>query len=879
MATFTKNVRFLWVHFQITDLCDAASDDEIRQILEHLPEGLNDTYARIFTKIAKSASKGTVLKVMMWMTCARRPLRVVELQEAVAFDSGDRRWNIDKIPDGDKIIRSCHGLVVRDSDGGQVRLAHHTVHQYLVSTHESVKGTDSDKPTTGACSWPELQSFRCDNSSAEKMAGLMCMTYLSFSDFETSVGFKKRVDLTAAFKDRGPVSIPTALGLGKHLHRIPYKFFGSEKHFKPPDIDYSKYLIIDSRDQRLSTEYTSKFALLEYVIEHWGWHTRWISSKSESWAQLMHIIQNKVLPFKFRPWGPNQHFGPIGCKGCPVPESDDLEPKELPSMGLLHWAAEIGHLSVLEMIEPPLQEYLKHERHHDETLLIACRHGQTAFVEMLLGQRKFDLFDGRAIQIACAGNASTLDVLLKTKEVAPTLIQGTDFSSRLGKICVEAFYQAASQGHNDIVKTMLANNVRPNFTDDITGKTPFEAAVKNGHLEVVRELFNANAGMLFSKKSPEEDTDAQAIHCAAANGHEEIVRFFIQHGIGYDVKNSHGETALIKAAQNGQSNMTKVLLEMGADSLIRGGKPYSLAPPESGPPFFEGLNKRPAAIHHAARFGHDNVVSILYPSEDINCGNIAIDALHICAAYGHPNVVQALLLMGTEIEGRDAWGMTALHHASRNGCYLVVRLLLDKGCEVKSREYGSYTALHFAARGRDIETIKLLVARGVEVTAKLLDTLSDKDLRGDTPLHLAAIRGNVDTVRALVECGLPLEEMNSAGRTALDNAIRCGSLETVLILIELGAHWIHYHAFAEAANQDDCKILEKLLSMLPIMTSEEQGTAAWYIDTVVREDYMWNRSPGSMQILRLWLAERKSRSAHTGTSNRVRSGSRLPYER
>ena len=863
-AILTRNVRFLWVHFQITDLCDAASDEEIRQILEHLPEGLNDTYARIFTKIAKSVSKDAVLKVMMWITCARRPMRLVELQEAVAFDSADKRWNIDRIPDGDKIIRSCLGLVVRDSDDGHVRLAHHTVHQYLVSPHESVRGTNFGEPTTGAHSWPELQSFRSDHSIAEKLAGMMCMTYLSFSDFETSVGFKKRVDLTAAFKDRGPVSIPTALGLGKHLYRIPYKFFGSEKHFKPPEIDYSKYLIMDSKNQRLSTEYKNKFALLEYVIEHWGWHTRWISSKSEGWAQLMHIIQHKVLPFEFRPWGPNQHFGPMGCKGCPVLESDDLEPKQLPSMGLLHWAAKIGHLNVIDMIEPPLQEYLKHERHHDETLLIACRHGQTAFVEMLLGQRKFDLLDGRAIQIACgSGNASTLDLLLKADMVQYALIHKPDLSTRLVKICTKALHEAASNGHSDIVKAVLASYAYIDSTNAIKG---LYLAAKNGHLQVVREY--AFAGGLKYFDRPEERTGTTALHHAAENGHEEIVVFLIQDGSGYNDENWLGETALIKAAQNGRFNVTKVLLEMGAYPLIRGGELDFIGNLEPDPQIknLDAKLRQPAAIHHAARFGHDNVVTILYPLSDLTCGTSKMNALHIGAAYGHANVVQALLLQGAEIESKDASNMTALHYASRNGHSSVTRLLLDKGCEMNSVADGGYTALHLAVIAGEIETIKLLVARGAEVIAELSESLSEKDLRGNTPLHLAAIRGDVDTVRALVECGPPLNTSNLARRTALDEAIRCGSLETVLVLIELGAQWIHYRTFAEAAIRHDCKLLEKLLSMLPTMTLKEQETAARHINMVARGDNLLyrSRSPGSTRILRNWLAERELRSAHMG---------------
>lgn len=49
------------------------------------------------------------------------------------------------------------------------------------------------------------------------MAGMIRVTYLCFSDFSTAVSRiqdGKQFDLIAAFKGRGPVSIPAALGLG-----------------------------------------------------------------------------------------------------------------------------------------------------------------------------------------------------------------------------------------------------------------------------------------------------------------------------------------------------------------------------------------------------------------------------------------------------------------------------------------------------------------------------------------------------------------------------------------------------------------------------------------------------------------------------------------
>ena len=120
----------------------------------------------------KTSSADVVWRVMSWVTCARRTLSIEELQEAVAFDRTDKNWDADKIPNGDKIIRSCLGLVIRDEGVRSVRFAHHTVRQYLLS----------EKKDSNDWNW---SVFTLDK--AESLAGEVCATYLMFSDFETAV--------------------------------------------------------------------------------------------------------------------------------------------------------------------------------------------------------------------------------------------------------------------------------------------------------------------------------------------------------------------------------------------------------------------------------------------------------------------------------------------------------------------------------------------------------------------------------------------------------------------------------------------------------------------------------------------------------------------
>ena len=96
---------FLWVFFQLDDLCEAPSDAIIRETLRNLPHGLIETYQRILTKIAQNnLTVDVVRKIFMWIACAKRPMKVEEIKEAAAFDPSDKGWDSAKMPDEDLMI-------------------------------------------------------------------------------------------------------------------------------------------------------------------------------------------------------------------------------------------------------------------------------------------------------------------------------------------------------------------------------------------------------------------------------------------------------------------------------------------------------------------------------------------------------------------------------------------------------------------------------------------------------------------------------------------------------------------------------------------------------------------------------------------------------
>ena len=638
----------------------------IRQILQDLPDGLVQTYERILLKISKTslAKQELALRVFKWTICARRPMKTEELQEAVAFEFSDSCWNKEKIPDGNLMIETCRGLLVRDKEDGTVRFAHHTVQQYLL-TAPSIKARQHFHV-------PPFRVSPC--SEAEAFVGQICITYLCFSDFETQI-IRRAPTLQHGPLDidkvGGPVRIPNALGIGKAVTEIPYRFSGGKPTKARLAINYSRHLPRITRPQpQVPSDIMKKYRLLTYVVEYWIEHTK----ELELGRKFRNLVMYKSLSCEFRPWGLNRHFGLYGCTSCPDPS----KPEELPFMSLFHYAAEVGHWGLME---PLVAEYCQHEVPVHETLLIACNRGQDGIVRKLIDTIDFDLSDGHVVNAAvAAGHAQVLRSLLNLIHSPKHFSRKSSFYD-FPKHAVSLLNLAATNGHEEVMDCILAFH-EINF-----------AQCQNSRLLDLEDVH----------------TGRTALSSAVVNGHERIARGLLAKGAKIE---ANGTTAAHFAAEYGQQDMLRMLMiitfETKNDGTIDidnedGTNPWLYMIPLA---YFDRQVEIP--LHKAAKNGHTAVVEMIhgfwvrFSSEDarrhINLKNgDGYTPLNLAARGGHLDILIFLLEHGaslTETTHHEGW--TALHSAAAMGHEAVVQSLLRYGAIPELRAKDGSSAFELA---------------------------------------------------------------------------------------------------------------------------------------------------------------------------------------
>lgn len=209
-----------------------------------------------------------------------------------------------------------------------------------------------------------------------------------------------------------------------------------------------------------------------------------------------------------------------------------------------------------------------------------------------------------------------------------------------------------------------------------------------------------------------------------------------------------------------------------------------------------GLN---ASLQAAAMLkGNEEIVQyLLNRGADPNyIDYLEITPLMHASTSGSVSIVQILLKCGVDLERKDHSGKTALNRAAgRWGSKEIVQLLLENGADINSEDNSGHSALFSATFQNRYETLLVLLTyTKIKISP---------DRYGRTLLHVAAIRGHLESVLILLKFdAIDCEAQDKFGRTALSDAIMRNRFDVVKVL----------ETFSETSSQVTVKSVVKASS-------------------------------------------------------------------
>lgn len=511
------------------------------------------------------------------------------------------------------------------------------------------------------------------------------------------------------------------------------------------------------RDSENSTE----LHLLSYASVYWPYHfQRAAPVPSDVLQEVLAFLENKLQFWSF-----------LLRKYRTKPLS--LHAFESP----LKISASLGLTQVvdglLSQIEKPVSE--ENENLIQEAMMLTVEHGHSG-IALRLYEMQSSCTIPQLHKAAAGGFDNVLSAFLAFDSVKAS-VNGYDNAG------YTPLHYAAQYGHLSTVKLLLGNGASAKLTsDDGTETTALHIAVRVSNLYIselligrgadarARDSAGYNAVAIAAEGGFEDliwffmfhEEDAQMVqesvrggdmplHLAARYGHTSACRCLLQLQADIKAVNANHETPLHLAVRGGFSGTVEFLLKNDKVTQALTEKTQQVRDDEDNgeavalyetPSRDESQRSSASPLQIVAELGYTDIIRLLLTYENYAIFDDIDQSLRLAAADGHAECVKVLVDKTRAIDPVDAEGNTALHLAGSHGHAEVVSILLDSAKISKDLpNEGRMTAIHLAAREGQAQAVMAMLEHGCAAEMRTAN--------GDTPMHVAAAKGNVNVLEVL----------------------------------------------------------------------------------------------------------------------------------
>ncbi|KAF8421814.1 ankyrin repeat-containing domain protein [Tirmania nivea] len=562
-----------------------------------LPTELNDTFEGVIKRIRELPGHAKLgMKVLLWLHLAYRPLKLKELQHALAVEKNDVQFDEDNIPSRKAILDCCLGLVLIDEETMTVRFVHYSLEEYFrlqgsvyfpdgysdvaetcliylnfLETREHCQSSDELKKKIddfpfleyAACNWgiyAKCQSnenvMRLANTLPEDRNKLpstpLQVLYASIAD-NWDFKYRRRIallfsgihvgaffgldELTKCYYTMGQADLHDDTG------RSPLSWAAQKGHEAVVRLLLERNDVnVDAKDNRGRTPFS------------------WAAGGGHEAIVRLLLARNDVdvnakdncdqSPLSWAAGSGKEAVVRLLLEQNNV----DVVAEDYRNRSPLSWAAERGHEAVVRLLLARNDVDVDAKDSCDKSPLSwAAGSGNEAVVRLLLARNDVDV-DAKDYRnrsplswAAERGREAVVRLLLERNDVD---IDAKDYRDR------SPLSWAAERGHEAVVRLLLERNDVDVNAKDTCGRTPLLWAARGGHEAVVRLLLARNDVDVAAK----DNCDLSPLSWAAERGHEAVVRLLLdQDNINLDVKDSQGLVALGWATLTGSTSITQLI--------------------------------------------------------------------------------------------------------------------------------------------------------------------------------------------------------------------------------------------------------------------------------------------------------------------------------